>query len=423
MLEGMNAITISIGTELTSGQTVDTNAAWLSQRLAEIGVPVLMHVTAPDELECIRGEIERACELAEVVLVSGGLGPTEDDLTRQALAAAMGVGLELRTEFVEQIRAFFVARGRGMPEANVVQARFPVASEAIANTCGTAPGIRAALKRATVFVMPGVPREMQEMFRRDVLPILAPRAGQAVLLNKVLWCYGAGESDIGQIIGDLMQRGRNPMVGTTAQQTVIGVRIHAHGRTRSEGQRLLDEVAAEVRRRLGILVFGEDEDTLSDAVARLLTRQGKTVSTAESCTAGLVAKSLTDVAGSSTYFLEGVVTYSNQAKTRLLGVPGELIARHGAVSRPVAEAMAANCRRLSGSDYAIGVTGIAGPTGGTPAKPVGLVYIGVADEKGCQVSEHRLGEQLTRGEVRDRAGKAALNRLRLRLLGADAGSP
>ncbi len=411
----MQAIILSVGTELTLGQTVDTNTAWLSQRLAEIGVPVLMHVTVPDELKPLQREIERACSLADVVLISGGIGPTEDDLTRSALASAMGVALESRPECLEQIRSFFASRGREMPQANAVQAMFPAGSQAITNTCGTAPGIRARCGRAEVFVVPGVPREMKVMYDRDIRPALAERAGGAVLLTRTIWCYGAGESEIGERIRDLMQRGQNPTVGTTAQQTVIGVRIGAHGRSPAAAQELLDRAVREVRSRLGELVFGEEEATLQSAVAALLQVQHRTVSTAESCTGGLLAKRLTDVPGSSAYFIGGVVTYSNQEKMRLLGVSEDLLRQHGAVSEPVAQAMAVACRERSGTDYAISITGIAGPTGGTPDKPIGLVYIGVADRRGCTVTAHRLGDSLTREEIRDRTCKIALNRLRLAL--------
>ncbi len=414
----MNAIIISIGNELTFGQTVDTNSPWLSQRLAEAGVHVIAHITVADELDPIRREMLRASELADVVLISGGLGPTEDDLTRQALASAKGVELRLRAELLEEIRDFFTRRDREMPESNLIQAMLPAGSEPIHNTCGTAPGIRATLGSATIFVMPGVPREMKTMYERDVLPHLRAAAGQGVLLARTVLTFGAGESDIGDRIRDLMQRGRNPAVGTTAQQLVIGVRIHAHGATREAAQTLLEATAAEVRSRLGTLVFGQDDHTLWLAVGRLLIERKKTISTAESCTGGLIAKSLTDIAGSSACFIQGVVTYSNAAKTRLLGVPADLIARHGAVSRPVAEAMAVNCRRRSNSDYSLSITGIAGPTGGTPEKPVGLVYIGLADAAGCEVTEHRIGDFLTRAEIRDRARKIAINRLRLKLIGA-----
>jgi nicotinamide-nucleotide amidase len=258
---------------------------------------------------------------------------------------------------------------------------------------------------------------MEVMYARDVHPLLAARTGGAVLLARTIHCFGAGESDIGTQIHDLMQRDRNPAVGTTAKGGVIGVRIHARGRSHDEALTLLERDAREVRQRLGPLVFGEDSGTLPDAVARLLIERGATVSTAESCTGGLVAKSLTDVPGSSAWFLDGVVTYSNEAKTRLLGVPAGRIAEHGAVSAEVAEAMAVNARRLSGSDFAISITGIAGPTGGTADKPIGLVYIGLAGPSGCDVTEHRFGDNLNREEIRDRTAKTALNRLRLRLSG------
>lgn len=419
----MTGAILSIGNELTLGQTVDTNTAWLSRRLAEVGIRTILHATVADELEPIRREIARAGDLADVVLISGGLGPTADDLTRDALAAVMGVPLELRPEFVEQIRAFFTARGRTMPESNTVQATFPAGSEPIPNTCGTAPGIRARWGRAQIFVMPGVPREMKVMYDRDVLPVVASLSGGSVILATTLNTYGTGESDIGERIRDLMARDRNPTVGTTAQAAVIGVRIHARGRNAAEARELRNRDAEEVRRRLGTLVFGENEDTLAGAVARLLVEGRRTLSTAESCTGGLLAKLLTDIAGSSAYLLQGVVSYANEAKTRLLGVPAELIARHGAVSREVAEAMALGSRRSAGSDYALSITGIAGPAGGTPEKPVGLVYIGLADASGCEVTEHRMGDTLTREEVRDRTCKAALNRLRLRLMaGRDSGT-
>lgn len=407
---------MSIGTELVTGQTVDTNSAWLSQQLARLGISVCRHVTVADELEDIRMEIERATAQAECVLISGGLGPTDDDLTRQALAEAMGVELLLSEAHVRHIQAYFQARAREMPEANRVQALFPAGSTPIDNSCGTAPGISARLGQATIFVMPGVPSEMRTMFQRSVAPALKSQTGDAVLLVRTIQTFGAGESQVGQTLHDLMARGRNPNIGTTAQQGVIGVRIYAHAESVPQAMDLLETDVRTIRQRLGRLIFGEDSDTLGIAVGTLLTISGKTLALAESCTGGLIAKMVTDAAGSSAYFIEGMVTYANKAKIRLLGVPAELIATHGAVSAPVAEAMAIGCRRVSKADFAISVTGIAGPGGGSPAKPVGLVYIGLADAKQCVVTEHRFGDDLEREHIRDRAAKTALNRLRLRLL-------
>jgi len=412
----MQAAIISIGTELTLGQTVDTNSAWLAQRLAEIGIETGVHLTLADELAPIERELRRAADSFDIVLITGGLGPTDDDLTRQALARAMGVSLAVDQPSLVQIVEFFAKRGIAMPDANRVQAMIPVGTSAIENTTGTAPGIRARLGRAELFAMPGVPSEMKAMFDRDVRPALAARSGDGIILQTVIRTFGAPESEIGRQVADLMKRGRNPNVGTTAQDAIIGVRINAHGRSREEAKRLLDADAAAVRSRLGKIVFGEGDETLQHSVAKLLWSAGKTVATAESCTGGLIAKQLTDVAGSSRYFLDGVVTYSNEAKVRLLAVPTELLARHGAVSIEVAEFMAASCRTISGSDYALSATGIAGPAGGSAEKPIGLVYLGLATPSSVSGREVRLGDHLMRDQIRDRAAKAALNMLRLELL-------
>lgn len=413
----MQAAIISIGTELTLGQTVDTNSAWLAQRLAEVGIETTIHLTLGDELEPIEREIRRAADAHEIVIVTGGLGPTDDDLTRQALAAAMKAPLTLHNASLVRIVEFFAKRGIAMPDANRVQAMMPAGAAAIDNTTGTAPGIRATVGRAELFALPGVPSEMRVMYERDVRPVVAARTGGGVILQMVLRTYGAAESEIGRQIADLMKRGRNPNVGTTAQEAIIGVRINARGASRRAAEQLIRADAEEVRARLGKIVFGEGDATLQTAVAELLWTKKLTVATAESCTGGLLAKRLTDVPGSSRYFLDGVVTYSNEAKTRLLSVPADLIARHGAVSSEVAKFMASSCQTISRSDYALSTTGIAGPTGDTPEKPVGLVYVGLATPGGVSGRELRLGDHLTRDQIRDRAVKAALNMLRLELIG------
>lgn len=412
----MNAIVISIGDELTSGQTVDTNSAWLSAQLALLGIRTVRQITVADELEPIIATLRDATNEAPVVLVTGGLGPTVDDLSRFALAALLGTELELHPPSRERIQAFFTARNRAMPEANQIQAMFPAGSTPIENSCGTAPGIAAACGKAKVFMMPGVPREMRTMFEISIKPILRTQAGKATIQTTVLHCCGAGESDIGRMISDLMVRDRNPTVGTTAKRGTVGIRVQAHGHSPSEAQQLADETIAEIRRRVGSLCFGRDEESLAWAVGEQLKARGQTLATAESCTGGLIAKLLTDVPGSSAYFLDGVVSYANEAKTRLLDVPGELIDQHGAVSAPVAEAMANGCRARSNSDYAISVTGIAGPEGGTSDKPVGLVFIGLAGPAGCSVTEQQFGVFGDRQAIRERTALTALNTLRLQLL-------
>jgi nicotinamide-nucleotide amidase len=361
--------------------------------------------------------IGQAANRADLLLVTGGLGPTPDDLTREALADAMGVELILHDASMRQIEAYFQARHRPMHTANRNQALCPRGATPLENTNGTAPGIRARMGRMEIYVMPGVPREMKTMFEQCVAPCLPP-PGERTISQKTLKSFGMSESEVGQRIGDLMTRGRNPTVGTSAADLIISIRIHARGATPQEATTLAEADAAAVRERLGIAVFGAEDDELQDAVARLLIEQQKTIATAESCTGGLIVKRLTDVAGSSAYLMQALVTYSNESKSRLLDVPADLIRRHGAVSAEVARAMAVNARRIAATDYALSVTGIAGPTGATPDKPIGLVYVGLSDATDAVVKEMRFGDTLLRHEVRDRAVKSALNLLRLRLLKA-----
>ncbi|MFO0840456.1 MAG: competence/damage-inducible protein A [Phycisphaerae bacterium] len=407
---------ISIGTELTLGQTVDTNSAWLSRQLAALGIRANRHLTVPDELGPIRDALREAAGATGLILISGGLGPTEDDLTRQALADAAGEALELDESSLAQIRNFFTRRGREMPAPNRVQAMIPRGGRALPNLCGTAPGVFMRVQRAACYVMPGVPSEMRDMFEREVLPALRRESGGRVVRSRRLQCTGAGESEIGARIQELMTRGRNPEVGTTAEMGVIGIRINATADSVAAAESMLDQAESQVRERLSELVFGSGEETLAHAVGVLLAQRGESVCCAESCTGGLIGAMLTDVAGSSRYFFGAAVTYSNAMKTALLGVPAEMIDRHGAVCGPVAEAMARGARERFGADFALAATGIAGPGGGTDEKPVGLVYIALATPTGVQIRELRLGDDSPRATIRARAAGAALNLLRLHLI-------
>jgi nicotinamide-nucleotide amidase len=417
----MNAQILSIGNELTIGKSVDTNAPWLAGRLAAVGILCSRHITVADDRQTIAREIVEAAKQAGLVMITGGLGPTPDDLTREALADAMGVGLVFRPECLAQIEAYFRSRNRAMHPKNRQQALCPAGAEPLENTRGTAPGISARIGSTEIFVLPGVPGEMTTMFERSVLPRL-PRGG-AVILQHTLQAIGMSEAEIGERLADLMQRGRNPAVGTSAADLVISIHIHANGRDEREAAEILGRDAAAVQQRLGTAVFGEGKQSLQHTVGHMLIDARKSIATAESCTGGLIAKRLSDVPGSSAYLSQGFVTYSNEAKHRLLHVSTDLIEAHGAVSAPVAEAMAENCRRISNTDYALSATGIAGPGGGTAQKPVGLVYVGLADADHVVVKELRLGETLSREEIRDRTAKAALNLLRLELISIRADAP
>ncbi len=410
---------ISVGTELALGQITDTNAGWLATELAARGIRATRHLTVPDELDAVRGAFTEAAGRSDVILVTGGLGPTDDDLTRRAAADATGSALELHAPSLAQLRAFHERRGRDMPERNKLQAMLPRSATAIENTCGTAPGMRIELGGTPCFILPGVPFEMKAMFVRDVAPHLVASARGTILLTRRLHTFGLPESTLGERIADLMARGRNPEVGTSADLGIIDIRINATAATTAAAQALLDETEQALRARLGPVVYGRDDDTLASVVGQHLLQRNATLATAESCTGGLIGKLLTDVSGSSVYYVGGAITYANDAKIRQLGVAERDLATVGAVSEPVARSMAHQVAHRFKADYALSVTGVAGPGGGTVDKPVGLVFIGLHTPKDTAAGEHRFGSDLPRHAVRMRAAHTALNLLRLDLLDAE----
>jgi nicotinamide-nucleotide amidase len=410
----MKSAILCVGSELVLGEILNTNSAWLAVRLAEIGIETIRHETVGDDEPKLIDSLLHSASDVDVVIVTGGIGPTPDDITRQALAKAAGVGLVRDQGALLHIEHLFAGWGRKMSASNAIQADFPEGSVIIPNPRGTAAGFRMPLGRAEVFVLPGVPSEMKAMWDETVRNLLLGRGNGGAVVTRTVNCFGRGEADVTDQIKDLMAPGRNPSVGDTAEDAVIKVRIRATGDTRDAAMKLIEATKADVRRRLGDCVFGEDDDTLHSTVLRMLIERGATLATAESCTGGLIAKLLTDISGSSAAFIQGVVAYHNEAKVRLLGVPRELIEKHGAVSEPVARAMGEGARSSAGTDYAISITGIAGPTGGTSEKPVGLVYIAVASARGTESREIRL--RGTRDQVRDRSAKQALNLLRTILI-------
>jgi len=422
----MRAIILSVGDELVLGQTVDTNSAWLSQQLAAVGCAVAGHLTVGDDQRAIEQAIEESVGRCDVLLVSGGIGPTDDDLTRQALAAVLREPLELNEKWLHRLEAFFRKVGRPtMSPLNRVQAMIPRGAAMIENTAGTAAGIDASYRSGDqktvcrIYVMPGVPKEMKLMFQRDALPHVQHAGGGAVILSRILHTFGLGESLVAEKLGDLMDRRRNPIVGTTVSGGIVSVRINAKFQTMEEARRQLADAELMCRSVLGDLVFGQDDDTLPLVVAQQIDASGDQplITTAESCTGGLLAKMLTDVPGSSAYFDRGFVTYSNEAKTGMLGVPAELIRQHGAVSEPVALAMAEGARAGGDNMIGIAISGIAGPGGGTPSKPVGTVCIALSSRDGT------IGRTFIfpgdREMIRDRSAKMALTMLRFHLLGKE----
>jgi nicotinamide-nucleotide amidase len=405
---------ISVGSELTSGQNLDTNSQWLSQRLAEIGIPVGWHTTIADDLDANVEAFRIAAARAKLVLLTGGLGPTQDDLTREALARAAGVELVLNEGMLAQIEEMFRRRGRSMPERNRVQALFPAGAEPLPNDRGTAPGIWMRLGGCDMAAMPGVPSEMYHMYQTQVRPrLLALGLGGGVLVQRKINAFGAGESAVEEKLFDLTRRGHVPEVGITVSDAVISLRILARAPSREEAQAQIEPVERTVRERLGELVFGVDEEDLQDVVVRLLAEKRRSLAVAEGVTGGLVAERLTGVPGASAWFRGGVIAYDNRLKVELLGVPQALLDEKGAVSAEAAEAMAVGCRTRLRSDLVVSTVGVAGPNDLGPERPVGLVYVGLAWEGGS--SALKFSWTGTRSEVRRRTAKLALNRVRLHL--------
>lgn len=404
---------VSVGNEVLSGQTIDTNASYLSGKLFSIGIPVVSIYTAGDDVDSIVRMLTLASGDADVILVTGGLGPTDDDVTRQALAKFLGSELELQSELLEKIRNRFARRERPMPDRNEIQAYIPAGAEAIENNLGTALGIRAESKGKLIFAMPGVPLEMKQMFEELVFPELRKFASKQAVVMLKLKCFGAGESTIAEKLGDLMQRGRNPLINCTAHYGVITMHIIATAEDEGRALQMAKKDEKTLRNALGGLIYGIGEQTLAEVVGAKLAEQKKTVAVAESCTGGILAKLITDIPGASGYFTYGWIAYSNAAKIKELGVEADLIEKEGAVSGSVAEAMARGARKRADADYAIGITGIAGPTGGNEQKPVGLVYISIDSDDGCEtkrcVFSHR------RDFIRLQAAQTALNMLHLKL--------
>lgn len=411
----MRAELIAVGTELLLGQITDTNAPYLARLLAAHGVDVLHKQTVGDNLERVRAAVTLALGRADLILTTGGLGPTEDDLTVEAVALAVGVPLVFDQVVADGIAAFFAQRRRPAPESVFRQARIPQGARVIPNRRGTAPGLVVPAGGCAIFMFPGVPHEMEGLVAEGLVPWLAEHAGGDVIRSRVLRITGLGESMVEEQVRDLIH-GTNPTVAPLAKLGEVHLRITAKGRSDVVDQSI-QEMEAALRGRLGDAVFGIDDETLQEATARLLIERGLTLAVAESCTAGLVASRLTETPGSSAFLLAGFVPYSNDAKIRDLGVPAGLLTAHGAVSAEVCAAMAAGARTRAGADLGLAVTGIAGPGGGTSAKPVGLVYLAIADSGGARTVELNYGTGPGRDVIRHLTAQAAINLLRLTLVG------
>lgn len=407
---------IAVGTELLLGNIANTDAQMISQGLSQLGINVYYHTVVGDNPQRVRQAVDIARGRADILITTGGLGPTCDDLTKVAVAQAFGKELVYHEPSAQRIRERFAARGTPVTENNFQQAMVPEGCTVLDNDWGTAPGVAFASGGTHVLMLPGPPRECEKMFRHRALPYLQ-KLSDGVIASRTVKTFGIGESAAEALLRDLMNALHNPTLAPYAKPTGTELRITAHAPTREEALRLIAPVEEQVKAILKDKVIGVDVDSLEEVCLRLLKDRGLTVGTAESCTGGLMAKLLTDLPGSSAVFRGGVVSYTDAVKRGLLGVPEDLLAQYGAVSPQVAQAMAQGARSALGCDLALAATGVAGPDPDDRGNPIGLVYLALAWEGGCQVLPFRAGTQAERERVRRMAAWTGLDLIRRHLTG------
>ena len=381
---------IAVGTELLMGSIANTNAQEISQALSGLGINVYYHTVVGDNPQRLRGALTAARQRADIIITTGGLGPTYDDLTKETICAVFDRKLELHPDVVEEIRAFYEsALHVPMPENNTAQAMLPAGSVMFDNPVGTAPGCAFETQGTHVLMLPGPPHEMRTMLRRCAVPYLA-RLSQEIIVAHDLMIFGMGESSVDALLREKMSRMENPSLATYAKPAEVRLRATAKASTAEEAEAMLTPVLTEAKAVLGDVVYGQDVSGLEEVCFRLLKERGLTFATAESCTGGQVAQRITALPGASAVYRGGVVSYWSEVKRDVLGVPWSVIEEHGAVSPQCAKAMAEGARRITGADIGVSVTGVAGPDSDERGNPVGRVYIGLATPEGvfCRVTDH-----------------------------------
>ena len=381
----MKAAILSIGTELLFGQITNTNTVYLSRRLNMLGYDVMYHYTVGDNPDRVKSMIELAFQDCDLVITTGGLGPTQDDLTKEMVCQVMDDELVLIDEVLDEIRDYFVKTGRPMTENNKKQAYVPSRAEVFLNEEGSAPGFALRNGEKLAICMPGPPREMTHMFEKSVMPYLQSMS-EDVIYYRMLRLFGIGESALETRVMDLIDAQTDPTLATYAKEGECSLRIASKRKSMAEARKAVDDMVEKIRERVGEYIYSCNDEELVQVVCRKLMEKGLTLSSAESCTGGKFAAAVTDIPGISAVFQRGLVTYSNEAKMEELGVKAETLKKYGAVSEQTAMEMAEGLRRVSGSDVCVSVTGIAGPGGATESKPVGLVYVGLVygDKKICR---------------------------------------
>lgn len=407
---------IAVGSELLSWDKAETNSLHISKQLNLLGINVRYKSVVGDAESDIEAVLKAAVSRSQVVIITGGLGPTEDDLTRKVVAKALKRGLVLSDALLEKIKKRFESMGKAMPKNNERQALMPNKAIVIDNPIGTAPGFAIEHDKVIIICLPGVPAEMQRMFEDGAAPLIKKRinASEAVKLRIIRTC-GIAEAKVDELIGDLYAADKNIRIGLAADEKGVDVRIASSKASEIEVSRLFSELEEKITARLKDYIYGFDNEEMEGIVVRLLMEKGVKLAVAESCTGGLISKRLTDISGSSACFDRGIVSYSNEAKIQMLKVPSKLIEEYGAVSSQAAMAMAEGARRISNTELGIGVTGVAGPTGGTPQKPVGLVYIAIS-EKGKETRCKGYNFAGSRDMIRMKSSQFALNIIRRTLL-------
>ena len=410
----LSAEIIAIGSELLTPTKTDTNSLWLTGKLNEIGIEVKLKTVVGDDKSRLEATIRDALTRSDIVISTGGLGPTEDDITRTVSAQAIGRELVYHDDIEADLRVRFRKWGREMPEINKRQAFVIEGAEILPNPNGSAVGMAVEIEDKYFVILPGPPRENQPMFENFILPKLRRAAGEIYVKRRILRVGGMGESAVDEAIAPIYKGYETVETSILFNKSEIEIHLSAQSNSETEADRTLEELAAKIIEKLGIAVFSRNGELMEEVVGKLLKESGKTLSVAESCTGGLIGERLTDVQGASAYFMQGIVAYANEAKIKTLNVAPEIIEKNGAVSAEVAEEMAIGMRELANTDYAISVTGIAGPDGGTDEKPVGTVFIGYADA--TRVKSFKAVLPGDRYLIRWRASQTALDYLRRKIL-------
>jgi nicotinamide-nucleotide amidase len=414
----MSAEIICVGTELLLGDIVNTNAQYLAQELARLGIPHYFQSVVGDNPKRLEQAMQTACDRASLLIFTGGLGPTPDDLTHSAIAAFFETPLVERSEIVQDIAEKFAKRRRQMTPNNRKQALLPEGAMILPNPSGTAPGlIWQPREGLTLLTFPGVPSEMRRMWQETAVSYLQAQGwGQQIIYSRMLKFWGIGESALAAKVAPFLESS-NPTVAPYAQQGVVKLRVSAKAASETEARAIIDPVARQLQEIAGEDYFGADEETLASVVGQLLRDRGQTLSVAESCTGGGLGALLTETPGSSDFFAGGAIAYSNAVKMSLLGVGRDVLLQLGAVSEPVAKQMALGAKQQFRTDWSLSITGIAGPGGGSAHKPVGLVYIGLAaPDESVDIFEYRFGPERDRATIRSLSANHALDRLRRQLL-------